>query len=323
MGDQDHAYKILFGHERLIEDLLRGFLPEKVLGALDFASLERVKTDFLAEDTSGETRERRSDMVWKVRLKGGGEVFVYLMLEFQSTIDRWMALRVLTYTALLLEDLVRHGHVMPDGKLPTVLPFVIYNGEPAWTASDQVAELFAEVPGMEGFLAGYRPQLKYFLIDEGRLRDSELDRPGNITAALFRIESSKDPAQVHAAMESVAKELAGPKHTETRRSLALWLRRVLFSKGWESDPVQYAESLENVMTLLEAAQERWWNQAQQEGRKLGKRQGEATIVLKQLQLKFGALDSSTRSRVRSAEPADLERWAQRLLTAGSLDEVFS
>ena len=85
------------------------------------------------------------------------------------------------------------------------------------------------------------------------------------------------------------------------------------------------------MTLLEAAQERWWNQAVQEGveaglqkgRKLGKRQGEATIVLKQLQLKFGALDSSTRSRVRRAEPEELERWAQRLLTADTLDEVFS
>lgn len=160
-----------------------------------------------------------------------------------------------------------------------------------------------------------------------------------MTAALFRIENSVDPAEVHEALDNVAQELVGPEHAETRRSLGIWLQQALYSKGWTADEVESARSLENLMTLLEAAQERWWNEAReegrlegrlegrqegrQEGRRQGKRQGEATIVLKLLQLKFGALDSSTRSRVRRAEPADLERWAQRLLTADTLDEVFT
>lgn len=95
--------------------------------------------------------------------------------------------------------------------------------------------------------------------------------------------------------------------------------------------------------MLRDAQQRWWNEAKQEGhlagfqegrqegqrkgqrlgQRLGKRQGEAAIVLKQLQLKFGALDTATRNRVRAAEPKQLERWAQRLLTADCLEEVFS
>ena len=145
MGDRDRAYKMLFGHERLIEDLLRGFLPEEVLDALDFDSLERVKTEFLAKDTSGKPRERRSDAVWKIRLRDGGQVLVYLMLEFQSTIDRWMALRVLTYTALLLEDLVRHGHVGQESGPDTIRKEI---GEPHDAARSRPGEMVE--PGRAG-----------------------------------------------------------------------------------------------------------------------------------------------------------------------------
>jgi len=320
-------YKVLFSQARLVEDLLRGFVPERHLEALDFESLEQVPANFVGEDTSGKTHERANDLVWKIRLKKGGQIFVYLMLEFQSTVARWMALRVLTYTSLLLQDLVRHGHLTPEGKLPTVLPFVLYNGTRAWTAPVEVADLFAEVPGMESFLERFRPRLKYFLIDEGRLRESDVDRPGNVTAALFRIERSEDPEEVHEAVAELAGELAGPEHEGTRKSVSIWLRKIVFAKGWEKLQLQYPGKLEDLETMLRDAQQRWWNEAKQEGHlagvRKGKRQGEAAIVLKQLRLKFEALDSTTRSRVRGAEPSQLERWAQRLLTAGSLEEVFS
>ena len=35
----------------------------------------------------------------------------------------------------------------PDGLLPPVLPVVIYNGEPDWTAALEVSELIEPVPG--------------------------------------------------------------------------------------------------------------------------------------------------------------------------------
>ena len=51
-----------------------------------------------------------------------------VLLEFRSTVDRHMAVRVLACTARTLLKLVRGGDVPTDGKLPPVLPVAIYNG---------------------------------------------------------------------------------------------------------------------------------------------------------------------------------------------------
>lgn len=59
-----------------------------------------------------------------------------------------------------------------------------------------------------------------------------------------------------------------------------------------------------------------------QGRSEGRSEGEIMLLSRQLTLKFGPLDNATTERLRGAAPADLERWAERILTATSLDELF-
>ncbi|MEX1058175.1 MAG: Rpn family recombination-promoting nuclease/putative transposase [Natronospirillum sp.] len=66
-----------------------------------------------------------------VRVRWGDQwLYVYLLLEFQSTVDPYMAVRIMTYLGLLYQYLVRQGELTPAGKLPPVLPVVLYNGQP-------------------------------------------------------------------------------------------------------------------------------------------------------------------------------------------------
>ncbi len=44
-------------------------------------------------------------MIWRLRW-GERWLYVYLLLEFQSSVDRFMAVRLLTYVGLLYQDLV-------------------------------------------------------------------------------------------------------------------------------------------------------------------------------------------------------------------------
>jgi hypothetical protein len=67
---------------------------------------------------------------------------------------------------------------------------------------------------------------------------------------------------------------------------------------------------------------RYFSQGKAEGEVVGKAEGKAEIVLKQLSLRFGPLDGEVVARVRDATVADLDRFAERLLTAASVDEVF-
>ena len=77
-----------------------------------------------------------------------------LLLEFQSDVDRSMAVRMLTYTGLLHQRLIDEGVLRKHGVLPPVLPIVIYNGRGPWTAPTDVADLLAAT---EAVLAPYQP----------------------------------------------------------------------------------------------------------------------------------------------------------------------
>ncbi len=74
----------------------------------------------------------------------GASAGLYLLLEFQSTVDRLMAVRLLTYVGLLYQDLAAAGEIPPGGPLPPVLPIVLYNGQalPKW-ADDCLARASA------------------------------------------------------------------------------------------------------------------------------------------------------------------------------------
>lgn len=49
-------------------------------------------------------------------------------LEFQTTVDRYMAVRLLACVSLLYQGLIQARQLPVSGKLPPVVPIVLYNG---------------------------------------------------------------------------------------------------------------------------------------------------------------------------------------------------
>ena len=68
---------------------------------------------------------------------------------------------------------------------------------------------------------------------------------------------------------------------------------------------------------------RYFGKGLEQGLKQGMERGREEIVLKLLARKFGPLDAATEARVREATIAELDVLAERILTAESIDEVFS
>ena len=107
---QDPNYKRLFSFPRMVEDLLRGFLPGQWLAELDFSTLDKLPTEYVSD----ELLRRHGDCVWRVR-RCGGWLYLLVLLEFQSTDEPRMALRILTYTSLLYQELVRNDALASNG----------------------------------------------------------------------------------------------------------------------------------------------------------------------------------------------------------------
>ncbi len=89
MSEHDHSYKLLFSHPQMVRDLLEGFIPGDWLSQFDYDSLQKVSGSYVSDDL----RDRADDIVWRARW-GDGWIYVYLLID--------------------------------DGRLPPVLPIVLY-----------------------------------------------------------------------------------------------------------------------------------------------------------------------------------------------------
>ena len=72
---------------------------------------------------------------------------------------------------------------------------------------------------------------------------------------------------------------------------------------------------EDVVTMAD--------QLRAQGRQEGRLEGERRLVLRQLRKRFGALTPEQEQRVTQGTEQQLEVWADRVLSASSLDEVFA
>ncbi len=100
---KDRSQKKCFSYPEVVESLLRDFLAALLPGGsewlkrLDFSSLERVPTEQVNKAFSA----RYADLLWRLRVRrrdGSRQwLHVLLLLEFQSTVDWIMALRVQEY----------------------------------------------------------------------------------------------------------------------------------------------------------------------------------------------------------------------------------
>jgi hypothetical protein len=78
------------------------------------------------------------------------------------------------------------------------------------------------------------------------------------------------------------------------------------------------EDREETMSL----RKKWEDAALARGIERGIEQGIERVLLNLLQLKFGDIGDAGRERVEHASREELERWAGRVLSATSLDDVF-
>ncbi|CDM26087.1 MAG: DUF4351 domain-containing protein [Pigmentiphaga sp.] len=58
------------------------------------------------------------------------------------------------------------------------------------------------------------------------------------------------------------------------------------------------------------------------GLEQGQVKGQADLLLRQIQRRFGAVDAAVEQRIRAAGADDLEAWSLNILDATTLEDVF-
>ena len=337
----DDAYKRLFAEPRIVRDLLRRFVTPGWTARLDFRTLQALPTEQVGDNL----KARRKDIVWRVRLHAdrasgipgsdgadasGGPgpaaagVWLYLvvMIEFQSRDDSFMALRMNEYCAMLYRHLSRSPEQARTGQVPPILPLVLYNGESEWKAADSVLALIPPVPEshLQSFLPTHRA---YLLLDEVRLARHLGPTPSDNVAELFmRFEASPDAETGQRLIRHLKTLLASPAAESLRLAFTAWLNHTVVRRFQRSHNLPERDlpwlELDDMPTVLENNIRRSNKEREQKAAANSRVQ----MLTRQLTIRFGELSTGTVEHIRGGTEADHDRWAERLLTASSLEAVF-
>jgi predicted transposase/invertase (TIGR01784 family) len=265
MAQHDEHYQAIFTYPEIIQQLLESFIKQDWVSELDFTTLEKVNAHYVSQGKR--KRKRYDDMVWKVRWKEQ-DLYIYLLLEFQSKPDYFMPVRMMTYIGLLYQDLITSLKLKAHDKLPPVLPVVLHRGLRKWQFPVAIEDLIAKPSEA---LARYSPKLSFCLIDECQYDSEILAEIDNAVALLFQLEKQDD---LLAKAKQVARLCFLVQHSPALESeFKQWVEYNLSLRLENPDAFKQARNLEEMSIMLSECADTWVKQWRRDGIREGIEQG--------------------------------------------------
>jgi predicted transposase/invertase (TIGR01784 family) len=317
----DALFKYVFSQPEHAAPELRAVLPSELSARLDWASLELQPTSFVDERLTG----READLLFTIRCEGHA-AFLYVLFEHQSTNDPLMAFRLLRYLVRIWEAVLVEGPGRQ--RLPAIIPVVVHQSSSGWTAATDLRKLIDLDSETLALVGAYVPEFRFVLDDLSRADDAAL-RGRSLTAVaaagLMLLSRGRSAAklldELRRWMDVFGQVAQAPSGVEALSALLEYAFRV--------GDVLPEELRELALQLGPAAHEAYMTAAERliaegeaRGEARGEAKGKAELLLRQLGLRFGVLSDATREQVLHAPSARLDVWAERVITAQSLDEVL-
>jgi len=325
----DALFKATFSDPANARGELSSVLPAEVVARIDWSTLRLEAGTFV--DAS--LRETMSDLLFSARLDRR-RVRLHLLLEHQSALHALMPFRSLAYSVGVWERW-RRAHPRAR-RLPPVIPVVLSHVEGGWTGPTDLLSIIDFGGRAErAAIAPLHPQCRILVDDLARLTHVALDArkmPAAAKlalAALRDVRRAKDPVQLIAAWARwIVAVRKGRRGAATLRTLARYIRRVRPLVDMKKMTAAVARIDRPAGKVFMTAEEELRREGRAEGKAEGKAEGEAKgkadMLLKLVRLRFTKrVPAKVTARIRRADAATLDRWAERVLSAKSLREVVA
>jgi hypothetical protein len=285
-------------------------LPKAIAERIDWSTLKHSNLSLVDQKLRG----FYSDIVFSVQLEGQ-DVFIYVLLEHQSTGDKLMAFRMLRYVVLLWDSILRN---QPDlQRLPVVLPIVIHNGKSRWTSPLELSELISVPDNLRQLFSNLVPSFR-FVLDDLSATDDQALRQRSLTTMMLacmvllkKAPGSTDlTAELGDWMDVFSQIALAPNGLDALRLLLAYIS--VTTNAAPEHVHQFAKLFGSV------GEEAFMTAAEKISQ-----EGQAKLLVRQLSFRFGELPAETVHRVYEASDENIALWAERVLFAKSLEEVFA
>jgi predicted transposase/invertase (TIGR01784 family) len=119
----DKTYKIFLKYKKIFLEFIKSFIHEEWVNQINEDDIEIVNKSFILRDYT----DKECDLVYRLKLKDT-EIYFYVLLELQSTVDFTMPFRLLIYMVELLKLIFSNTdekiRTAKNYKLPAIVPLV-------------------------------------------------------------------------------------------------------------------------------------------------------------------------------------------------------
>ncbi len=309
----DTFFRETMSHKEVAADFLANYLPAKVLKHIRLDTLTITKDSFVNEKLA----EYYSDLLYHVKFTGNRLGLIYFLFEHKSYPDIFTNLQLLGY---LSENWQLIRKQFPNAKkLPLIIPIIVYHGKPKGKAIRLVDLIDLPHPD----LACYVPTFDTAFYDFSPEADEAIK--GDIYLKMFLLcLRAKNIPQSREIFIQILLLLAQLPEDATSMHWIQFIFRYLslnmdIDRGVVHDLVKENVPRDKEGKIMTIA-EQW----KQEGRTEGEAKGRQAIIQRLVTKRFGKsiTDLDVQERLRKATPEQLDLWAERILDAKNVDEVF-
>lgn len=300
----DAFFKQVLSDPVLAGTFLRDHLSPDMVDLLGPELPEPLPGSFVDE----ELRQHHSDLLFRIQLKAGGDAFAYVLMEHKSSPDPGARLQLLRYVVrILVHWYEQNQQQLP---LPPLLPLLVHQGPDGWEFSCEFADLFGPVPEP---LRPYLPSFRHALVDLAHVDDSDLSTEVRLRAFLKALKYNRRP-DLPARIEVVLAE--APELPD--RDVIVIL--TYLDKG----PTALNNNLirETLERLVPDRKEKIMGWLTQPYYEKGVAEGEAKMLARFLERRFGALPSDVRQRIFASDVGSIEAWHEHAFDAPDLQSIF-
>jgi recombination-promoting nuclease RpnB len=307
----DKLFKQSMSDLRVAREFFETNVPLEILRCVDLNTLRLEKHSFIDEHY----KATEADIVYSLSI-GDQLAYFYLLCENQSDIDDSMAFRLLIYAVRLME---LHRKKYPGSPLPIVYPMVVYSGKKTWDAPLEIFDLF----GKQADLARQVLLKPYQLIDLQRITDNELcqHRWSGLVQLALKYRQVRDFRRFLDIVFPWINDLAG----RDGQNYALTVLRYAMHGMKDGDEQLLREKSNEYLsdTFLQGEVMTVAEQIEQRGIQRGIQKGEATMLTRLLACSFQDIPPAYQKQIEAADGETLLRWAERVLDAQKLEDVFA
>ncbi|MCG9129794.1 Rpn family recombination-promoting nuclease/putative transposase [Candidatus Poribacteria bacterium] len=330
----DKSARWLFKEKENLRGLLE-IVANDLVEYIDFEQLVELNRSFISDAL----REQESDMVFCVPYQTAAnkdDLYIYILLEHQSTVDPIMPFRVLFYMCQIWDAQRRElesGNIpRQEWRLQPILPIVFYTGKSKWQNHFSLKNLIDLPDSLYRFV----PQYDTLFLDVKETTEEDLTKTNHSLGLLLTVlknEDSDKPELIN-VLQRVLPFLERLDLVQHRNALIYLSHLILFRRPpHERDELMEIiqvytkdEEVENmVLSTAEMLEKRGIEQGREEGIEQGREEGISTMqtsILELLKHQFGILPDTVINQIKEIQNLQqLDIIFKQALNAGTLNDI--